>query len=275
MKVKHNKKRNTAFVYEALIREATVAILKNEHEKKDKVISIIKKHFHATSTLKKDLECYRSLYENQNLEQNISEKILREARLQKRLIEPESLFKQQTVLIHDINKGLSADVFNNFVPNYKTLATIDQIFSIKTSPKNRVMLENEIIKDMKSHTREKETSAIDNITYRTFVAKFNERYENDLLNEQKELLTHYIASFADNALELKIFLNDEISRLKEKLAEAKNVDEIKNDEEMRKKTEQIIEKLNSFAKETITDNVLLTVLKTQSLVEEIYNVDNN
>ena len=55
MKVRHNKKRNTAFVYEALLREATVAILKNEHERKDKAISIIKKHFHHNSLLKQDL----------------------------------------------------------------------------------------------------------------------------------------------------------------------------------------------------------------------------
>ena len=68
MKIKHNKKRNTAFVYEALVREATVAILKNDRERKNKVISIIKKHFHNESMLHKDLEFYRSLYENQNLE---------------------------------------------------------------------------------------------------------------------------------------------------------------------------------------------------------------
>ena len=68
MKVKHNKKRNTAFVYEALIREATVSILKGDHEKKEKVISVIKKHITPSSLLRKDLECYRSLYENQNID---------------------------------------------------------------------------------------------------------------------------------------------------------------------------------------------------------------
>ena len=76
MKTRHNKKRNTAFVYEALIREATVAILKNEHKKKDKVVSLIKKHFRPNSLLRRDLECYRSLYENQSLDDNLSEKIL-------------------------------------------------------------------------------------------------------------------------------------------------------------------------------------------------------
>ncbi len=42
-------------------------------------------------------------------------------------------------------KNLAPSVFNNFVPNYKTLATIAQIFSNKTSPKNKIILENQII----------------------------------------------------------------------------------------------------------------------------------
>ena len=128
---------------------------------------------------------------------------------------------------------------------------------------------------MQRATKDNNAAQVDNLTYKTFVNKFNEKYENDLLNEQKDLLTHYIASFADNALELKIFLNEEIARLKQKLAEAREIDEIKNDEDMLSKTGQVIEKLNSFAKEDITENVLLTVLKTQSLVKEIYNADNN
>ena len=275
MKVKHNKKRNTAFVFEALVREATVAILKKEGDRKNRVVSILKKHFYDGSPLKKDLECYRSLYENQNLDKETSEKIFKEVRLHKRLIDPDGLFKQQTELIHDINKELTSEVFNNFVPNYKTLATIAQMFSSKTSPKDSVILEKLLVENMQKAAEERDATPVDSLTYRTFVNKFNEKYENDLLNEQKSLLTHYIASFADNALELKIFLNEEIARLKQKLVEAKEADEIKNDEDMLLKTEQVIEKLNSFAKEDITENVLLTVLKTQSLVKEIYNADNN
>jgi len=275
MKIKHNKKRNTAFVYEALVREATVAILKNDRERKNKVISIIKKHFHNESMLHKDLEFYRSLYENQNLDQKTSEKILREVRLQKQLVDSKYLFEQQTKLIRDINKELSSEVFNNFVPNYRTLATIDQIFSLKTSPKDCVILENEIVNNMRSKVVNGSTVPVDKLTYNTFVKKFNEKYESELLNEQKELLTYYIASFADNALELKVFLNEELSRLKTKLIESKKVEEIKNDEDMLRKTNEVIEKLQSFTTAQITEDVLSTVLKTQSLVEEIYNGDND
>lgn len=275
MKIRHNKKRNTAFVYEALVREATVAVLKEDVERRDKTISIIKRHFHSKSLLRQDLECYRSLYENQSLDENTSQKVLAESRRQKIMIDPTGLFKQQTALIHDINKELTPEIFNNFVPNYKALATIDQMFSQKTSPKNRVILEGEIVKGMTTTAQNVETPAIDNVTFRTFVGKFNDKYESGLLQEQKDLLTRYITSFSDNGLELKMYLNTEIGRLKTKLAEAVNVDAIKNDEEMLNKTNQIVEKLKSFAKSDINENVLMTVLKTQSLVEEIYNGDND
>jgi len=275
MKIRHNKKRNTAFVYEALVREATVAILKEDNERKEKAVSIVKKHFHSKSLLRQDLECYRSLYENQNLDENISQKVITESRRQKMMIDPTGLFKQQTELIHDINKDLTPEVFNNFVPNYKALATIDQMFSAKTSPKNRVILEGEIVRGMTATAQNVDTPAIDNVTFRTFVGKFNDKYESGLLQEQKDLLTRYITSFSDNSLELKMYLNTEIGRLKTKLAEAVNADAIKNDKDMLGKTKQIVEKLESFAKSDVNENVLMIVLKTQSLVEEIYNADND
>ena len=67
MKIKHNKKRNTAFVYEALVREGTSAILQGDSKRRDVVVSIIKKHFPKDSILRTDLECYRSLYETNAL----------------------------------------------------------------------------------------------------------------------------------------------------------------------------------------------------------------
>ena len=42
MKIKHNKKRNTAFVYEALVREGTSAILQKDDERRNKIVLIIK-----------------------------------------------------------------------------------------------------------------------------------------------------------------------------------------------------------------------------------------
>lgn len=271
MKIRHNKKRNTAFVYEALIVEATVAILKKNKTRQATALSIIKKHFKPGSALKKDLECYQSLKENQSLNVATSRRIISEARLQRRLVGDEGLFAQQTAVIHDINKELSPSVFNNFVPNYKSLATIAQLFSHKTSPKEQVILENVIINSMGTKPPEASEVKMDQLVYATFVEKFNKKYDTDLLGEQKDLLMHYVTSFTDNAVSLKVFLNEEVSRLKEELSRGMKTAEIQSDSVMRQKATQVAMRLDAFAQCEVNEDVLLTILKTQSLVKELNN----
>ena len=216
MKAKHNKKRNTAFVYEALIKEATIAVLKNNNERSKKVIDIIREHFGQDTLLTRDLECYRSLYQEQALDTKVCEKILKEAVVSKMLIDADDLFAKQTEIINVVNKSLSPSVFSNFVPNYKALATINKMFN-SSSPKEKVILETKIIEDMsKAPNLKEDNEPVDNIVYKTFVGKFNEKYDEQLLEEQKDLLSYYITSFSDNSLELKMFLNEEIGRLKDK-----------------------------------------------------------
>ncbi len=272
MKIKHNKKRNTAFVFEALIREATVAIIKENPGTKEKVVSIIKKHFVPGSVLYRDLQNYRSLYENQSLPRDIAEKIVKEAKLASRLLDTEGLFLSQSDLIADVNKELTPEVFNNFVPNYKTLASIAQMFSDKPSPKSTVILENNIIENMTlSETKQETMEPIDNLIMTSFVKRFNEKYKDELLENQKVLLNHYITSFADNGIQLKTFLNTEITSLKEALVSSLEGEDFAGDEGLTSKTKQVIEKLDGYRARGIEENVIFSILKTQALVKEINN----
>ena len=276
MKIRHNKKRNTAFIYESLIKEATACMLKNDTQRQKKIALIVKKHFDSDSILRKHLECYRSLYESTNLDNDTAQKILIEAKIANRLLDPDGLFVSQSDLIDEVNKELEAAVYNTFVPNYKTLATIDQIFSNKLSPKDTVILESQIIDKMTNNTEMPDTTVdIDNVVFSSFVDKFNKKYDDTLLQEQKTLLNYFISSFVDNSLSLKVFLNEEISRLKNSLSNALETDEIKNDSDMAAKTSQIIDKLQSFYGGEINEDVLLTVLKTQRLIEEIEKDGDN
>ena len=272
MKTKHNKKRNTAFVYEALVREITVAIIKNDSERKNKAINIVKKHFKPNSVLRKHLDCYRSLYESQDLDEKTSEKIIREARMASRLLDTQGLFVGHSNLIDDVNTQLSPQVFNNFVPNYKTLATIDQLFSLKTTPKTRVMLETQLIDTMTSQAAQKQTmQPIDNLVITSFVSKFNDKYQESLSEEQNTILNLYISSFSDNSLELKSFLNEEIARLKEAVAASKSAPEVAEDKDMINKAQKVEEMLEGFASQQIDDGMLVKILKTQELVKELTN----
>ena len=124
MKLKHNKKRNTAFLFEALIRELTKAIIRKDEEYKKKTVSIVKKYFKKGSELQKELQLYNSLQENQVLKPHVAEKLIYEVKAQYRGLDKKEIFLEQSALICEINKILSKGAFSNFVPNYKNIATI-------------------------------------------------------------------------------------------------------------------------------------------------------
>lgn len=269
MRTRYNKKRNTAFVYEVLIREGTSAILQKDEQRKSAIVKIIKKHFSTRSLLYKDLECYQSLQERQSLSEDKCLRVVKEARLQKRMIDPSTLFKQQTNLIKDVNKELEPAVFNNFVPNYKSLANIYQMFSDNIDPKSAVILEELVVGHMSKDSVPLPELEIDNLILETFINKFNNKYNDKLMTEQKRLLNLYISSFVDNSVELKMFLNEELIRLKKGLKSSKSNVYISVDDQMKVKTEQIIEKLEGYRQVEADENMLLTILKVQQLVGEI------
>ena len=272
MKPKHNKKRNTAFIYESLIKEITKSIIEKNDKNKIKTLKIVKKYFSADSILKEELELYKSLYENCALDKDECEKVLKEAKLRYRFLNTDNIFSKQTELIKEINSKLSGDIYNNFIPNYKTLASISQIFSGKLNPKSAILLEKEIIQHMRADSviNEKSLKPIDNLVLKSFIAKFNEKYSNDLLSEQKLLLSHYISSFSDNGLQLKMFLNEELGRLKDQLKNSLSLNEVSSDSAMCDKINTIIEKLDSYSGVTINEKMLRQILKTQNLVKGIY-----
>ncbi len=271
MRLKHNKKRNTAFVYEALVRELTKSIIKNNTFKKNKIVEIIKEHFPKDSNLLKELEIYKSLYETNELDLSTAEKLMMEAKIAYSKLDKKGLFVEQSALIKKINKSLSG-VFANFVPNYKNLASLYAIFNDSANVKERVLLEQKFLNNLtnKNSSRKANTKdPIDNLVFKSFVKRFNEKYCDSLNEGQKELLTKYVASFSDNGLALKIYLNDEIGALKEKVKRAIGDPIMEQDQEMKLKTEAVLSKLEGYKNSGIDMIMLEEVIKIQSLVQEI------
>ena len=149
------------------------------------------------------------------------------------------------------------------------------MFSSDTSPKNAVILENKLIDIMTQEQGYNNLEPIDNITLTSFVKKFNEKYDDTLSENQRTLLNLYITSFADNSLGLKAFLNEEIGNLKETLKENCTTEYFKEDSEMISKAEKVIELLESFKDRQINEELLIKILKTQALVQEIVDNGNN
>ena len=240
--MKHNKKRNTAFIYETLSRELTKAIV--------------------------ELNLYKILLESEEVKPAMAERLLQETKIAHAQIDNKAIFSAQSKIIAAINKNLGQATWSNFVPNFKSLASVNAIFNMKMSIKKKVLFEQTIVEKMtalKNSDTDDEMKTIDNITYHSFIKKFNSKY-TDLLQEQKDLLNRYITSFADEGFELRVYLNEELTRLKTLVAEAI---QLSKETLISQKLEGVSNYLEEFRKREFTDTDLNKVLETQELVKEL------
>tara|TARA_Y100000296_G_scaffold87423_2_gene133627 strand:+ start:388 stop:1224 length:837 start_codon:yes stop_codon:yes gene_type:complete len=274
-RTKHNKKRNTAFLYEALVREATKAIVSKDDATKRIIINLLKEFFAPSAILAEELNLYAALSETHKLASPTAEKLVYQVREAHSALNQDDIYNAQSQLIRRINSQLSSGVYTNFVPNYKSLATISQLFGSGSEThdiKRGVILEQQVVDSLIKADKEEmlqEMKPIDNLVFKTFVSKFNESYADSLLSEQKELLNKYILSFIDNGIDVKIYLNEEISRLHNILTSALKMKEINSDEHMFESTKSVLKLVENFKEMPINKALIKKVMKVQDLVREI------
>jgi hypothetical protein len=262
--MKHNKKRNTAFLYECLVKELTKAIVRNDNDLKTKITKVIKENFNKGTILKKELEIYNSLLEGTGQsEYSKALRVIYEIKRDYDNLDRKAVFNAQTKLIKQINESFNPAIWNNFIGNYKNMATADIFFKQEKLPaKKRLLIEQRVVEFRRDILVESNMKHIDNLTYKTFVNKFNDTYAESLRKEQRELLTNFIISFSDNGLGLKSFINEEIHRLRTSL-------QTLNEGAYAQNASKVVDKLNSFKERRLDEQMLRDLFYIQDLVHEV------
>jgi hypothetical protein len=269
MKLRHNKKRNTAFVYEILINEISKASMHNLQEKKDKALKILKTFFSKNCLLREELDIYRSFDDLENVDASVLEKIIFEARGHAASLSKEEVYKEQSKLINLINKNLGAESWDGFVRDYKKLATINQAVFTRSNPKKQVFVEQKLVKLVSEKEQKPEAfPTVNKLALKTFLEKFNNQYSETLNENQKSLLNEYVTSYKDNGLQLKVFLYQEIDRLREGIQA-----HVQENPNTFKNLELVLEKINNYQNRNVDKKLVTEVIKIQSLVGELQNGD--
>ena len=272
MKLKHNKKRNTAFLYEALVKELTKAIVNKDIQKKNALVSMLKENFSTGKILQKELELIKTLSETKKVDMFTAERLLSESVSRYSKLDADEIFEAQSILIENINKNFGKEVYSNFVPNYKHLATIWQLFTQSTSVKEKVLLEKALVFSMTAKGKEpvkaKQMPHVDKLVFKTVIENFNKSYDGELLSEQKELLNNYIVSFGANEVEFKVYLNEELGRLKNEVSLLREKEVMLENKDLANKLEDVRATLNKFQTKKINPAMLEKVMQVQKLVKE-------
>ena len=83
------------------------------------------------------------------------------------------------------------------------------------------------------------------------------------------MLNKYVNSFSNNGLDLKLYLNEEIGRLKKEINKSLLIEEFVKDMQMQEKAKTILSTLNSYKEQKPKKEMIQQVMKIQSLVNEI------
>ena len=272
MKITHNKKRNTLFLYESLLREYTKAKIENDAKRLIEVKNLLVEFFSEGKILKEELKIYKAVLDTESIDKELAEKILAEAKRLYLGINQDHIFQQQSSMIAKVNRKLTPKFFSNYVPNYKNIATLQQIFGQKASIPARMLMERQVIEKMISskETIEQINEKIDKYVIHSYLNAFNKKY-SDLLENQKNLLKKYMTSSEDDNTDFIVFLNEELQNIENRLNVAHNVAEVKEDKEILKKLVEVKKRFKAAREEEVDEKYLQKILKFQKLVYELEN----
>ena len=266
---KHRKKRNTGLLYEFLIRYISNALVENNDKNIKKAVKIFKKFFKKDKELYKEFRLFNSLYKTATEKESVASSILSEAKRYSNSFDLEKLDREKSLLIREINHNLNdEEFFSRRVPDYKTHATIQNLFNEWRSNSmdlSKVAEYEQFLTEWLMTPREDKYD----------LEKLKDKYSKLLNEEQKEIIKNYAFSIE----------NDENGKLRESLVKIKeeiltNIKEyINNDKE---KNQYILEKLNKTEEmilnenlEVVDDEVITRFLKYSQLKQELIVEEKN
>jgi len=224
MKLKHNKLRNPAILFELLVRQITTDTLNNRESKS---VDILKRHYNNTQ-IAKEFKIYKTLYESKNLSEAKASILINAAIQAHSKLNKTTLRKAKYDLIADIKENYNLEeFFKSKVNNYKTLASIYMLFEAVNSDitdpevesKYRFTIMESICESPNKNVKDsllEEYNSYDkgtrSLVYKLLIQKFNDKY-SDLDDNQKGLLKEYITNISTSD-SLREYVNTQINTVK-------------------------------------------------------------
>ena len=283
-KLKHNKIKNTAILFELLTRQITADVLAG---KKTASVDIVKEFFNEKTELGKELQLYRLLSEKHFKTETKANELVNVVVKSRQRLSNSKLRNEKYNLISKINENYNAsDFLNGRIRNYKLLASIYNLFQSETLNENFnaeevinskfTILEHIVNKKISGDSLKnqviKEYNKTDKdlrlLTYKILVDKFNKKYKN-LDESQKDLLKKYINNIS-NTNYMKDFVINEVKKVKNTLNEHSVM---VSDKVTKIKLVEAINQLKNLTKgKVVTEKQVLKLMRYYELVKEIVNV---
>jgi len=288
-RIRHNKIKNTAILFELLTRKLTSDIISGVEESLAQ--KLIERYFKNTTELGKEYVLYQALIKQRFNSKDKASDFLMEVIDAHKKLRTNEIKKSKYSLIKEIKDNFElTDFFSPKIENYKLSASIYKIFQAKSlnenvkpddivnskftiienilgqAPKPKYQEEDELIVE---YTKEDEDIRL--LTYKILVEKFNQKY-SILIDEQKQLIKEYINNVS-SVNSLKTYIQAELPGIQKSLTErVKKV----SDKVMKIKINEVVNQLKLMRElKNYDDNHVMAVLNSYELIKEIDGVIKN
>tara|TARA_Y100001938_G_C8040500_1_gene405916 strand:+ start:344 stop:1189 length:846 start_codon:yes stop_codon:yes gene_type:complete len=276
--MKHNKKRNVGIIYELLLNYISVNLVEDNKKNASKALRIIEKRFNNKTELYKEFRLFNALAKTKVANENVAVKILNEAKDAIRRCDHKAIDHEKSRLIRDINHILEDKGFYySKVKNYRELGTIQQLFNEwskgdRSNLKNILILEEKVTSFLMQENaseapKEIDPNLADNLVLKIMTEKLNNRYKDNLNEEQKKIIQNYSLYHTDNHHgEMRSYLN----QLKEATLSAMITYKKETDSEiLKEKLDTVLEKVGKLDTDAINDELISRFMTVSKLKYEL------
>ena len=279
--LKHSKYKNTAILFEMLVRKLTSETLTSD---KTVTVEIIKKYFGKNTVLSKELQLYNSLIKESFKSEAQTLEFIRSCKAAHTKLNKSTLRRQRYNLVKEISENFDFQKISKIrINNYKELASVYKIFEYSDSdnPKEILECKNVIVEHMSSvkNVSDKKNIVLEKykkhdkdvrlLAYKLLVDKFNKKYST-LDENQKQVLNKYIVHVNDTE-SLKLYLESILPNIKNELKE--QVLKI-SDPVTKIKVDKLSEMLcNVKTIKVVNESHILSILRYFDLIKELKQVN--
>jgi hypothetical protein len=280
--MRHNKKRNSALLYEFLIRHISKCLINDDKEEANKAMILSKKYFVKGTVLHDELKLFNSLLSTKVKNRDSAQKIVNVVLGEGMKLNARKLDAEKSGLIKEINHTLKNEEFYNYkIPHYTVYASIHSLLGDMRnkkkllSPVERVKIEDNIVEHLVTENVNGPMAQIktdpnyNNAVYKFVVERFHKKYNNKLTENQKKFLTKYaVYLISENKGVMQSAVQKEVENIKVKLKSIKD-ESVTRDTDLMNKLNECYKSLVVTNFENITEDNVLKLLQYMRLLEEI------
>jgi len=201
----HNKKRNSALLYEFLIRHISNCLVTERADEAKKALEMSKVYFAKNTILNEELKLFKLLLNTNIHSRQSAQKIIEEVYSLSKKIDARKLDVEKSRLIKEINHNFGkSDFYSYKILDYPIYASIQTLLTEERNKKKRLLsldkikLEDRIVE----HLITKKTPIMDNDAFKVnpeynnvvshfVVERFHKKYNNRLTENQKKMVVDY------------------------------------------------------------------------------------